>query len=100
MASVQPNAARLKSAAGFGRAQFGEGFGETPTRRILWAILKLQAEDPNARTILEELRTTPRYYERREHIIAIALFIGEKRTDVDGAAALVLADLIENQRLG
>lgn len=100
MASLKPNAARLKKAAEFNRAQFGDGFGETPTRRILWAMQRLQAEDPDGRVILEELRTTPRYFERREAIKEIVLYIVTKRNDTDGEAARVLADLIENERIG
>lgn len=99
MANLQPNAARLKTAMEFGRAQFGDGFGETPTRRILWAMLKLQAAEVNSKAILEELRTTPRYFDRRDAMIAIARYLREKRTDVEGEVAGILADLIENERL-
>jgi hypothetical protein len=63
-------------------------------------MYKLQGEDADGRAILEELRTTPRYYERREQIKAIALYLASKRTDAERAAAEMLASLIENERLG
>lgn len=100
MASREPNSARLKTSAEFGRTQFGDGFGETSARRILWAMHQLQAEDANGKAVLEELRTTPRYYDRREDIKAIAHYLGAKRADPEGEAARTLADLIENERLG
>jgi hypothetical protein len=100
MASVTPNASRLKTSVEFGKSQFGEGFGETPTRRILWAMSQLQDDEADGRAVLEVLRTTPRYYERREQIKAIARYLASKRADAERAAAEMLASLIENERLG
>lgn len=100
MASREPNSARLKTSAEFGKTQFGDGFGETSARRILWAMHQLQEEDANGKALLEELRTTPRYYDRREDLKAIALYLGAKRADPEGEAARTLAELIENERLG
>jgi hypothetical protein len=100
MANLQPNAARVKTAAEFGRTHFGEGFGETPTRRILWAMLQLQVDEPDGKVVLEELRTTPRYYERWDDIRAIAQYLALKRSGADGQAAKMVADLIGNERMG
>ncbi|MEQ1490529.1 MAG: hypothetical protein ABL932_08300, partial [Terricaulis sp.] len=100
MASREPNSARLKTSAEFGKTQFGDGFGESSARRVLWAIHQLQEEDANGKTVLEELRTTPRYYDRREDLKAIAAYLGSKRADPEGEAARTLAELIENERLG
>lgn len=100
MASATPNAARLNTAAEFGNTLFGEGFGATPTRQILWAMLRLQAEDADGRAVLDELRTVPRYYERRDAVKAIAAYLAAKRDGQEGDAARTLADLIENERLG
>lgn len=100
MANASPNSARVKTSGEFGKSQFGDGFGETPTRRVVWAMHQLLQEDPNSKAILEELRTTPRYFERRSDIHAIAAYLGRKREGEEGAAASTLADLIENERLG
>ncbi len=100
MASATPNASRLKTSVEFGKSQFGEGFGEAPTRRILWAMSQLQDDEADGRSALEELRTTPRYYERREQIKAIASYLASKRTGAEGASAETLANLIDNERLG
>jgi putative DNA methylase len=100
MASREPNSARLKTSAEFGKTQFGDGFGETSARAILWAMHQLQEEDANGKAVLEELRTTPRYYDRREDLKAITIYLGAKRADPEGEAARTLAELIENERLG
>jgi len=49
---------------------------------------------------LEELRTMPRYYDLREDLKGIALYLASKRSGAEGEAAKVLAQLIENERLG
>lgn len=100
LASAEPNAARLKTSADFGKTQFGDGFGETPTRRLLWAMLQLLADDASGKVVLEELRTMPRYYDRREDLKAIARYLAANRTGAEGDSARMLADLIENERLG
>ncbi|MFZ1989779.1 MAG: anti-phage-associated DUF1156 domain-containing protein [Alphaproteobacteria bacterium] len=100
MANAEPNAARLKNSTEFGKTQFGEGFGETLLRRVLWATFQLEQDDANGKAVLEELRTTPRYYERRDDLKAIAAYLSSKRTDEEAAAAKTLEDLIENERLG
>lgn len=100
MANSEPNAARLKSSQEFGKAQFGEGFGESPTRHVLWAINRLQDEEVDGRIVLEELHAMPRYFERRDEVKAIAGYLAAKRSDAEGMAAKTLFDLIENERLG
>lgn len=101
MADMTPNAARLKTSAEFGTKLFGEGFGETPLRHVLWAMHQLQRDDADGRKVLDELRTMPRYYEkRRDAVQAMARYLAVKRKGTEGAAAKTLADLISNERLG
>lgn len=100
MASAEPNAARLKSSVDFGKGHFGEGFGETTTRHVLWAMRALQEEDADGRAVLDALRAMPRYFERRTDARSIAAYLAAKRSGAERTAASTLADLIDNERLG
>lgn len=100
MASAEPNAARLKSSVDFGKGHFGEGFGETTTRHVLWAMRALQEEDADGRAVLDALRAMPRYFERRTEARSIAAYLAAKRSGAERTAASTLADLIDNERLG
>jgi len=104
MGSVEPNKARLKSAAAFKKANFeGVEFGATPTRSALYAIYEIQNE-VDREDVLAHLRDlVPSYMTAREDLMAIANYVAKKRTGIDDAearAAGILYGLIRNERLG
>lgn len=101
MASVEPNVARLKTSVEFGKSQFDDDFGKSPTRAVLWAMLNLQGDNANGKKVLEELRASvANYFDRRDELRAIARYLATQREGAEGIAARTLAELIENERLG
>lgn len=103
MASMKPNAARLKNASDFGfRSGFDEpDFGREIVRSTLFAIDGLIRE-LDADLVLHQLRDIlPDYFKRRTDIIQIAEYISRRRSgDSDeGRNALVLANAMRNERL-
>lgn len=101
MASVEPNVARLKTSVEFGKSQFEDDFGKSPTRAVLWAMLNLQGENANGKKVLDELRASvANYFDRRDELRAIARYLATQRDGAEGIAARTLAELIENERLG
>ncbi|RWC27000.1 MAG: DUF1156 domain-containing protein [Mesorhizobium sp.] len=103
MQSMQPNAARLKSAGEFG-PRYGfdlRDFGNGIVRATLFAIDALMSE-VNVETLLTQLRDiVPDYFKRRSDIIEVADFVANRRGRVEGEGrqASVLANLLRNERL-
>jgi putative DNA methylase len=104
MGSVEPNKARLKTAAEFKKGSFEGGeFGPSKTRAILYAIYEIEKE-VDGDDVLAHLRDlVPDYISVRDNLIAIADYIEKKRAGSDNAearAASILHGLIRNERLG
>lgn len=103
MASVKPNAARLKNASDFGfRSGFEEpDFGKGIVRATLFGIDGLIRE-LDANLVLLQLRDiVPDYIRRRGDMIQIAEYIGQRRPrDSDESRnAIILANTMRNERL-
>jgi len=104
MATLQPNAARLKSAAELKHAQFsGSEFGGSVLRAVLYALLELQAE-VEVEVVLGHLHdNVDAYYQRRDLVLGQTAYLAVKlerlRPD-EASAARVLRDLLRNERLG
>jgi hypothetical protein len=104
MGSLEPNKARLKSAAGFKKTGFeGIEFGATSSRAVLYAIFEIENE-VDGEDVLGHLRDlVPGYLNAREDLMAIANYIAKKRAGIDDAEARsagILYGLIRNERLG
>lgn len=103
MASVRPNAARLRGAADFGtRIGFDiPDFGSGVVRATLFGIDGLIREmDPDA--LLQQLRELlPDYFKRRGDLIEIGEYLARRRGSdtVEGRHAAILANLLRNERL-
>jgi len=106
MGDLQPEKARLKTAREFGKAGFeGSEFGETPSRALLYAIHEIEQEVDEEVVLshLSELVPARLDAEARDDLLALALYIAEKRQAVDEAesrAARILYGLIRNERVG
>lgn len=103
MASMKPNAARLKNAIDFGpRSGFDDAeFGKGVVRAVLFATDALSREN-DAAIVLEQLRDiVPDYFKRRPDMVELAEYIGRRRgrENVEGRHASILANLLRNERL-
>ena len=76
MGSMKPNAARLKTAAEFKRAEFGDtDFGQSLTRAVLYALYELQRET-DVDEVIGQLRDLVKgYYARRDDVIAVVRYL-------------------------
>ncbi|SUS04813.1 conserved hypothetical protein [Candidatus Defluviicoccus seviourii] len=104
MGAMKPNAARLKTAYEFKRSEFGDtGFGASLTRAVLYALYELQRET-DVDEVLGQLRDLIKgYYARRDDVIAIVRYLGQKRekaVPAEAEAARILAARIQSERLG
>jgi putative DNA methylase len=104
MGSLEPNKARLKTAANLKRSGFEVAdLGASRTRATLYAIYEIETE-VDGEDVLAHLRDlVPGYMTAREDLMAIANYVAKKRTRVDEAearAAGILYGLIHNERLG
>lgn len=104
MGSIEPNKARLKSAAAFQRSGFEGGeFGGSKARALLFAIYELQ-KDVDGDDVLSHLRDlVPDYFNAREDLAALSDYVAKKRANVDAQearAAGILHGLIRNERFG
>lgn len=104
MASMKANAARLKTAWEFKRAEAsGTEFGVSLLRAVLYALFELQAE-VEVDEVHHHLRDNVQaYYNRRVDVVAVAEFLSLKRerpNPEEASAARVLGGLVRNERLG
>jgi adenine-specific DNA methylase len=103
MASLKPNAARLKTVAELKRGEFETEFGRTPLRGLLYALYELERE-VDADEVLGHLRDlVPGYHTRREDLIAMARYLAARRERTvpgEAQAARILLGRIQNERLG
>jgi len=104
LASARANDARLKTAAEFRLAEFGDdAFGRSPLRAILFALHELQ-EDADGDDVLHHLReNVGDYFQRRTLLREVARYVAAKRigrAPDEASAATVLDQLIANERLG
>ncbi len=103
MASLKPNAARLKTATELKRGEFEGEFGRSPLRALLYALYELKREiDVNE--VMAHLRDmVPGYHGRREDLMAMARYLVLKRDRPlpdEAESAHVLLGRIQNERLG
>lgn len=103
MASMKPNAARLRNSSDYGfRSGFEEpGFGKGIVRATLFGIDGLIRE-LDADLVLHQLRDiVPDYFKRRTDIVQIAEYLSRRRggESDEGRNALVLANAMRNERL-
>ena len=103
MASLKPNAARLKTAAELKRAEFEGEFGRSPLRALLHALYELRRE-VDADEVMGHLRDmVTGYHGRREDLMAMARYLAAKRdrsAPEEAEAARILLGRIQNERLG
>ncbi len=103
MASVRPNAARLRGAEDFGtRTGFDiPDFGAGIVRATLFGIDGLAREmDPDV--VLQQMREIlPDYFKRRGDLIDVADYLARRRGSetVEGRHAAILVNLMRNERL-
>lgn len=103
MGSLQPNAARLKTAVEFG-SRFGfdiPAFGNGLVRAALFGIDAL-AKEVESDTVSAQLREiVPNYFKSRNDLLALTEYIASQRgrDDIDGRNATVLSNLIRNERI-
>lgn len=103
MASMKPNAARLKGAREFKpRELAGTEIGETLLGQVLIALQELLKEKEPA-VVMDNLRDAlPDYFQQRRHIQAVARFLQEKlasRRPDEAAAAEIIADRVKTETL-
>jgi adenine-specific DNA methylase len=103
MGSIKANAARLKTAAEFKKAEFDGEFGKTPLRALLFAFWELQRE-VGIEAVMEHFRQqVADYWSRREDLVALAQAIAamrEKTVPEEASAARILLTAIKDERLG
>lgn len=103
MASVRPNAARLRGAEDFGiRMGFDiPDFGSGIIRTTLYGIDGLIREvDPDV--VLQQMRELlPDYFKRRGDLVEVADYLARRRgaQTVEGRHAAILVNLMRNERL-
>lgn len=103
MASVRPNAARLRGAEDFGsRTGFDiPDFGSGIIRATLFGIDGLIREvDPDV--VLQQIRDLlPDYFKRRNDLVEVADYLARRRgpNTVEGRHASILVNLMRNERL-
>ncbi len=108
MASQKTNAARLKSAVEFGRAEMSEGseLHQSVLRAVLYALMELVKNVDGAEVLAHLTLNVPNYYgdmTQRELVIELADYLAQKLDTLrpeEASAARVLRELVKNQRLG
>jgi putative DNA methylase len=104
MASERANAARLKSAAEFGRSEMSETseLYDTALRGVLYALMELE-KNIDGEDVLQHLALNyTGYYDQRDRVVEIAAYLAGKLETIrpeEAGAARVLRDLVRNQRL-
>ncbi|HAL56918.1 MAG TPA: DNA methylase [Bacteroidetes bacterium] len=104
MASERANAARLKSAADFGRAEMSgdSEFASSTMRGILYALMELQKEVDGDEVVKHLSYNVPDFFNQRDGIVEISDYLARKLEGIrpeEASAARVLRDLIRHQRV-
>jgi putative DNA methylase len=104
MASEKANAARLKSAAEFGRAEMNETseLYNSPLRGILYGIMELGKDRDGDEVVAHMAHNIPDFYNQREVVIELTDYLSKRLEPVrpdEASSARVLRDLVRNQRL-
>lgn len=104
MASERANAARLKSAADFGRAEMSgdSEFASSTLRGILYALMELQKDVDGDEVVKHLSYNVPDFFNQREGIVEISDYLARKLEGIrleEASAARVLRDLIRHQRV-
>jgi hypothetical protein len=103
MASLKPNAARLKTAAELKRSEFEGEFGRTSLRSLLYALYELEREVETDEVMGHLRDMVTGYHNRREDLLAITAYLATKRERTvpgEAQAARILLGRIQNERLG
>jgi putative DNA methylase len=104
MASEKANAARLKSAIEFGRAEMNDTseLYNTPLRGILYGMMELAKDRDGDEVVAHLAHNIPDFYNQREVVPVLADYLSKKleviRPD-EASHARVLRDLVRNQRM-
>jgi putative DNA methylase len=104
MASERANAARLKSAADFGRADMSgdSEFASSTLRGILYALMELQKDIDGDEVVKHLSYNVPDYFNQRDGIVEISDYLARKLEGIrseEASTARVLRDLIRHQRV-
>jgi putative DNA methylase len=104
LASERANAARLKSAADFGRAEMSgdSEFASSTLRGILYALMELQKDVDGDEVVKHLSYNVPDFFNQRDGIIEISDYLARKLEGIrpeEASAARVLRDLIRHQRV-
>src|ERR1035437_2250396 len=108
MASEKANAARLRSAAEFGKGEMAEGseFHQSVLRATLYALMELVKNLDGSEVLAHLTLNVPDYYSnqnQRNLVVGLADYLAKKLETLrpaEASAARVLRDLVKNQRLG
>ena len=108
LASQKANAARLKSAMEFGRAEMNEGseLHQSVLRAVLYAVMELVRNVDGSEVLAHLTLNIPNYYgdmTQREIAVQLADYLARRLEALrpeEASAARVLRELVKNQRLG
>lgn len=108
LASHKANAARLKGAREFARAEMGEGseLHQSVLRAVLYAVMELENDMDGAEVLSHITLNVSNYYgdvTQREVVVELADYLGKRLDSLrpdEASAARVLRELVKNQRLG
>jgi putative DNA methylase len=108
MGSHKANAARLKTAAEFGRTEMSEGseLYTSVLRAVLYGLMELATDTDGNEVIAHLTFNVPNYYSdmtQRQAVVEISDYLAgklEALRPAEASAARVLRDLVKNQRLG
>jgi putative DNA methylase len=108
MGNQRANAARLKSAAEFGRSEMSEGseLHQSVLRAVLYGLMELGNDLDGDQVLAHLTLNVPNYYSdmtQRQVVSQIADYLAGKLEvlrPTEASSARVLRDLVKNQRLG
>jgi putative DNA methylase len=108
MGSQKANAARLKGAVEFARAEMSEGseLHQSVLRAVLYAMMELVKNVDGSEVLTHLTFNVPNYYgdmTQRELIVGLADYLAQRLEPLrpeEASAARVLSELVKNQRLG
>lgn len=104
MASERANAARLKSAADFGRTEMSSDseFASSTLRGIFYALMELQKDVDGDEVVKHLSYNVSDFFNQRDGIVEISDYLARKIEGIrpeEASAARVLRDLIRHQRV-